>query len=331
MPPRRGTPWASHGSLPSDRIRPSPSQPAKPEKGKGKGRGKGKGKAAAPDPPRSAAVRGLDELLAGLNSSESTQPSHNESSQKATTVTGTGPQADPREDGCFCQARVHALSEHTPLCTACGLVLCALHPPHRVCPHCAAPLLTPPARAALIAQLEELRDQTLAEEAATREGEAEALRLAEGAFPALGPSPPPPPPPLPPPQQQQQQMARCGTAPAGGGHRVLSVDSRTGRVKVDSYSSFLRSGATLLLPGHGSESEEEAAAVFDAPSSRVPPPPREVEYVRVRRGPATRWVDLRGGAGGGAAKYVMPPPLDGPEYARGERKGQTSAVSRASA
>ncbi|KAI9464284.1 hypothetical protein F5148DRAFT_1368789 [Russula earlei] len=103
---------------------------------------------------------------------------------------------------------------------------------------------------------------------------------------------------------------------------------RTGRVKVDSYSSFLTSGATLLLPGHGSESEEEAATVFDAPSSRVPPPPREVEYVRVRRGPATRWVELRGRAGGGTEKYVMPPSL---EYARGERKGQTSALSPASA
>ncbi|KAI9511067.1 hypothetical protein F5148DRAFT_953238, partial [Russula earlei] len=70
-------------------------------------------------------------------------------------------------------ARVKSLSEHRPLCTGCGLIVCALHPPHRVCPHCAAPLLTPPERAALIAQLEELRDQTLAEEAAAREREAE--------------------------------------------------------------------------------------------------------------------------------------------------------------
>ncbi|KAI9507976.1 hypothetical protein F5148DRAFT_1368107 [Russula earlei] len=208
MPPRRVTPWASHASLPSDRIRPSPSQPANPEKGKEKGKGKGKAMAAAaPDPPRSAAVRGLDEPLAGLNSSESTQPSHNKSSQKATTATGTGPQADPRE-GCFGQ----------PACTPCRNIRhsarpaasssAPLHPPHRLCPHCARPLLTLPARAALIAQLEELRDQTLAEEAAAREREAEAVRLAEGAFPTLGPSPPPP-----------QQQAAAGPARYGARRR----------------------------------------------------------------------------------------------------------------
>ncbi|KAI9507233.1 hypothetical protein F5148DRAFT_1368574 [Russula earlei] len=264
-------------------VRPYSAQPIAPSKpGKGEGEGKAMA-AAAPDPPRSAAVRGLDEPLAGLNSSESTQPSHNKSSQKATTSTGTGAQADPRE-GCFCQARVHALSENTPLCTACGLVLCAFTPATPPLPtlRWAAPH---PARAC------GAHRATLAEEAAAREREAEAVRLAEGVFPILGPSPPP----QQQQQQQQQQLARRGTAPAGDGYRVLPVDSRTGRVKVDSYPSFLTSSAMLLLPGHGSESEEEAAAVFYAPSSRVPPPPREVEYVRVRRGPATRWVDLRGG------------------------------------
>ncbi|KAH9052586.1 hypothetical protein EDB87DRAFT_1835810 [Lactarius vividus] len=55
-------------------------------------------------------------------------------------------------DGCFCQARTHALSEYTLLC---GLVLCTLHPPHRPCPHCAAPLLDLAAHAALLVQLEE--------------------------------------------------------------------------------------------------------------------------------------------------------------------------------
>src|SRR6266403_4415812 len=82
-------------------------------------------------------------------------------------------------------ARIHALSEYTPLCSSCGLVLCALQLPHRPCPHCTTPLLTPPARAALIAQLEELRAFALKEEAEAHEREAEELRLAEGAFPAL--------------------------------------------------------------------------------------------------------------------------------------------------
>ena len=73
-------------------------------------------------------------------------------------------------------AQVHALSEYAPICSSCGLVLYALHPPHRPCPHCATPLLV---------QLEELRADTLMEEAVVREREAEEMRLAEGAFPAL--------------------------------------------------------------------------------------------------------------------------------------------------
>lgn len=183
---------------------------------------------------------------------------------------------------------MHDLSEYTPLCSSCGLVLCALQLPHRSCPHCATPLLAPPARAALIAQLEELRAYTLKEEAAAREREAEDLRLAEGAFPALlfgggggGGAP-----------------TRGGGGGAGGEHRVLSVDSRTKRIRVESYSGASR-------PGLESEEEAEAdAAGIDGtstPAQRVPPPPWEVACVRVQRGPATRWVDLKGG---GTVKYV---------------------------
>jgi hypothetical protein len=85
---------------------------------------------------------------------------------------------------------------------------------------------------------------------------------------------------------------------AGGlelGRRVLLVDSRTKRVRVESYS---RSG--------GLESEEEDVAEVEAGiDERVPPPAREVECVRVQRGPATRWVDLKGD---GTVKYVAPLP-----------------------
>ncbi|KAI0271870.1 hypothetical protein BGY98DRAFT_922688, partial [Russula aff. rugulosa BPL654] len=58
-------------------------------------------------------------------------------------------------------ARRHAKSEYTPICSSCGLVmgfvLCALQPPYCLCPHCGAPLLTPPMQAALSAQAEILR------------------------------------------------------------------------------------------------------------------------------------------------------------------------------
>ena len=81
----------------------------------------------------------------------------------------------------------------------------------------------------------------------------------------------------------------------GPGHRVLLVDLRTKHVKVE-RSSYSRSGL---------ESEEEDLAQEEmGMNERVPPPAREVEFVRVRRGPATRWVDLKDD---GTAKYVALP------------------------
>jgi len=98
MPPRRGTPWISHGSLLSDRIRPpsgSP-QPTKSEKGKGKA------KVVTPEPPpRSAAVRKLDELLDGLRSSSTSNQQLKSETRKPTTGQGAGASAD--REGCFCQ------------------------------------------------------------------------------------------------------------------------------------------------------------------------------------------------------------------------------------
>lgn len=96
MPPRRGTPWvSSRGSLVSDRIRPSgPSQPAKSEKGQGKGNGKGRGgNAAAPEPPRSTAVRRLDELIAGFTTTTTA------------VETATTPGIAVDRDACFCQGK----------------------------------------------------------------------------------------------------------------------------------------------------------------------------------------------------------------------------------
>ena len=221
-------------------------------------------------------------------------------------------------DPCFFlggAARAHALSEYTPLCTACGLVLCSLHPPHRPCPHCAKPLLTPPARAALIVQLEEQRAHTLAEEATAREREVEEQRLAEGAFPAL----------------KNLQLAGSGSGPAPGSaqqqqHRVISVDARTKRVKVESHSTPTPTRLPLGARGTlGEEGEEVGIDGLLAP--RVLPPPREVEYVRVQRGSATRWADLKGDGVASGARYVAPPSLPAssrarPEHARGRGKGK---------
>jgi hypothetical protein len=98
MPPRRGTAWATRGSLLSDRIPPPASpQPTKSEKGKGKG----KAKAATPEPPpRSAAVRRLDELLSGLTSSSTSNQSSRNEIKRAATAPGA---ASADREGCFCQ------------------------------------------------------------------------------------------------------------------------------------------------------------------------------------------------------------------------------------
>ena len=68
--------------------------------------------------------------------------------------------------------------------------------------------------------------------------------------------------------------------------------------------------------------EQEGAG----PEEGEAPSPREVEYVRVQRGPATCWVDLKdGAAGGGTAKYVAP--LPGPLPGRGEGKAEVDVAS----
>ena len=135
-----------------------------------------------------------------------------------------------------------------------------------------------------------------------REREKEALRVAAGAFPVLGGGPQHAPSA---PAAAAAAAAAVGTT-AGRRGGVLSVDSRTKRVVVGSYTGFI-SKRTAVGDGEREEGEEERDEEEEE-GSRVPPPPREVEYVRVQRGPATRWVDLKGGAGGGVtAKYVALP------------------------
>ena len=82
----------------------------------------------------------------------------------------------------------------------------------------------------LVAQLEELRVQTLVEEEEAREREKEALRLAAGAFPALGGGGV-----VPSGGSATGRKGKGGSvgAGSGAGHRVLSVDSRTKRVRVE--------------------------------------------------------------------------------------------------
>ena len=156
-------------------------------------------------------------------------------------------------------ARKHQPSEYTPLCTTCGLIICTLHSPYIPCPSCTSPLIDAATRTALIVLVEERRELTLKEEAAARARAAEELRLAEGAFPALGGG-----------------GAGAGAGAGGAKGGVLGLDGRLKRGGKETYR---------VAPG------VEVGDDADDALGRVPPPKslREVEYLRVPRGPATRW------------------------------------------
>lgn len=124
---------------------------------------------------------------------------------------------------CLCQGRKHALAEHTSLCSACGLILCAaLRPvpvsPHSACPSCnASPIVPPHIRTQLLSELADKRERLVREQ---HEREAERLaelarnRHAETPFPTLGAEPSPAP------------------APATSRNRVLHLDMKTHKVTV---------------------------------------------------------------------------------------------------
>ncbi|TRM63027.1 hypothetical protein BD626DRAFT_497358 [Schizophyllum amplum] len=191
------TPWIKSSSLPSDRIKPRyNNRPA--QNGTG-GRGSPKGKEPA-GPPKSRAVRKLENQIAALTSEAGTQ--------------------DPA-GGCFCMAREHALSSYAPACTRCGLILCVLNGPQHLCPHCASPLLSPDAAARLIERLEsELAATRAREEAAVVRAEQEA-RARAGAFPTLSGAAPP---------------MRTPSPAQNQAHKVLSLNSRTKKATVTTFT-----------------------------------------------------------------------------------------------
>jgi hypothetical protein len=149
------TPWThrSKGHLPSDRIQRSD--------------GKGRNQSNQPAKQRSPEVKQLYKLISNL--------------QDPKSVTET-------DEGCFCLAQVHTLSQYVPICESCGLILCELNPPYRDCPFksCSQALLSPQARAALIETLNDKIAQIVANEEQARRREVEEQKRAAGAFPQLG-------------------------------------------------------------------------------------------------------------------------------------------------
>ncbi|EIW58826.1 uncharacterized protein TRAVEDRAFT_58921 [Trametes versicolor FP-101664 SS1] len=231
------TAWVKKGSssLPSDRIPPKVQPQAAPSASKAKGKQK-----AETAPPKSKEVRKLEKQRDDLRKS-------------------SGLDKDPK-GGCFCQARMHALSPFTPICRACGLILCELNLPNFACPHCGGALLTQAAKDSLVESLETRITETLAKEEEERQRAIQQARSAEGAFPTLSAAASRAGTPGPDPQ---------GIHPVNQTHKVLSLDSKTRKVKVSSYTppAVSRTASTEKI-AKAKEAEPEYV--------RVPAPPAEV-------------------------------------------------------
>ncbi|KAF9236752.1 hypothetical protein BU15DRAFT_89038 [Melanogaster broomeanus] len=172
----------------------------------------------------------------------------------------SGRDKDPK-GGCFCQARQHDLSSYVPLCQQCGLILCMLNLPYYACPHCSGVLLD------AFHPLEEELSRQIAKEEAERQRAIDEARIAAGAFPMLPGS----------------QSPRASPPPPPQTHKVLSLNSKTKRVTVSSYTNS-------PVPSRPASRSED---VVPEEQQRVPPPPH----------PARPWVNLRVGE----LRYVAAP------------------------
>ncbi|KAI5114745.1 hypothetical protein M0805_008656, partial [Coniferiporia weirii] len=164
-------------------------------------------------------------------------------------------------------------------------------------PHCTTPLLSVTAREALLDRLRGELETTKAQEEEDAARAREEARVAAGAFPQLG-----------------------GAAGAGGEsrtppqtHKVLSLNAKTKRVTVASYSP-----APSPAPSRPQESEGPRA---ETPPTRIPPPPREIVHASRRPDPARPWADVRSDGFTRTLTYVRDPQIER-EEARENRKAR---------
>ncbi|KIK95284.1 hypothetical protein PAXRUDRAFT_393342 [Paxillus rubicundulus Ve08.2h10] len=236
--------WSKLGSLPSDHIR-LQHPPAVPKQ-----QSKGKGRAGSTDPPKSSAVRTLEAFVDSVRKS-------------------SGSEKDPK-GGCFCQARQHDLSKYVPLCRQCGLVLCTLNLPYHACPHCGGVLLDAFHHSALIVTLDEDLAKQIAQEGRARQRAIEEARIAAGAFPMLPGSLPP-------------KSSRTPPPPPHS-YKVLSLDSKTKRATVTSYTNT----PAPSRPASRAEDVKEE-------EQRVPAPSPGISYVKEPPDPSRPWRNVRAG------------------------------------
>lgn len=170
---------------------------------------------------------------------------------------------------------MHALSQYSPICRTCGLILCELNLPNFACPSCTATLLTPAARTALVDTLQTQIDETLAKEEADRQRAIQEARAAQGAFPTLSAA------------ASRASTPGSGSEsqashPVNQTHKVLSLDSKTRKVKVSSYTP----------PAVSRSASAEKVKQAEPEYKRVPAPPAEVACAAMQ---AQRpWANTRG-------------------------------------
>jgi len=164
-------------------------------------------------------------------------------------------------------AREHELSPYTSICRNCGLILCAINSPHYACPHCSAVLLSDIARSSLSVRLDEEISEQIAKVEEERVRVIQEAREAEGAFPVLPGSPAP--------------SRNPSRPPAPQTHKILSLNSKTKKYTVSSYTNTPVSSR----PASRAESESEV--------HKVAAPPREVDYVKSTPDQNHPWSNMR--------------------------------------
>lgn len=239
------TPWTSQqrskGHLVSDRIQSSSTQP----------------KAAVPNKQKQG-------------TSKNQSPEVNRLQKLISYIQNPPPLPKTASDeSCFCLAQEHKIAPYAPLCMSCGMILCELNQPYRVCPFksCGQPLLTAQGRAALIESLNAKVAMTILEEENMRRKEEEERRRAAGAFPQLGPT------------NSHPSVPAAKSSPAAP-HKVLSLTGK-GAVLTTTRKTVPASPA------------QPVKADTTVPIHRVPPPPPQ----ELIRGPSNNavggWQSLR--------------------------------------
>jgi hypothetical protein len=194
-------------------------------------------------------------------------------------------------------ARNHALSSYIPICRGCGLILCELNMPYHACPHCSFQILTPPVRTSLLVRLDAQISERLAKEERDREQAIEDARKAAGAFPTLAAG---------------VSLSSEGSGTVVGGtvaprpineaiqnqtHKVLSLNSKTKKVTLSSYTQSLVPSRLPSRPLSRAEDDEPEP-------TRVPRPPSEVAFVG-KLDNTRPWADLK--SAGSGVRYVPAP------------------------